>query len=88
MYPRITEDFEKTFRVLKSLPVDYFLGAHGSYFNLEVKFAQSKMEAATPFIDPAGYKSYVTDREEAFLKELMKQKSAVTASLSVTGETR
>ncbi len=80
VYPRMTEDFEKTFRVLKSLPVDYFLGAHGAYFDLEVKFAQSKAGAATPFIDPAGYKSFVADREEAFLKELKKQKSAVTAS--------
>jgi metallo-beta-lactamase class B len=79
VYPRMAEDFEKTFRVLKSLPVDYFLGAHGSYFDLEVKFAQSKAGAATPFVDPAGYKSFVADREEAFLKELKKQKSAVTA---------
>jgi metallo-beta-lactamase class B len=84
VYPRITEDFEKTFRVLKSLPVDYFLGAHGSYFGLEGKFAQSKLGAATAFIDPAGYKTYVTDREKAFLKELKKQKSAVTAFASET----
>jgi metallo-beta-lactamase class B len=80
VYPRMAEDFEKTFRVLKSLPVDYFLGAHGSYFDLEAKFVLSKSGAATAFIDPAGYKSYVADREEAFLKELKKQKAAVTAS--------
>src|SRR6185369_14163192 len=42
VYPRIAEDFEKTFRVLKSLPVDYFLGAHGSYFDLEVKYPRFK----------------------------------------------
>lgn len=88
VYPRMTEDFEKTFRVLKSLPVDYFLGAHGSYFDLEVKFAQSKAGAATPFIDRAGYRSYVADREGAFLKELKKQKSAVTAYSVKPGETR
>jgi metallo-beta-lactamase class B len=88
VYPRITEDYEKTFRVLKSLPVDYFLGAHGSYFGLEEKFVKLKAGSGEAFIDPAGYKSYVADREEAFLKELKKQKSAVTASLVAADETR
>lgn len=76
VYPRITEDFEKTFRVLKSLPVDYFLGAHGSYFNLEPKYPRLKSGNLTVFFDPAGYKNYVDDREQAFRMELNKQRSA------------
>jgi metallo-beta-lactamase class B len=74
VYPHITEDFEKTFRVLKSLPVDYFLGAHGSYFGLEEKFPRFKSGNVTAFLDPAGYKNYVDEREEAFRMELTKQK--------------
>ena len=74
-YPAMAEDFEKTFRVLKSLSCDYFLGAHGSYFDLETKYAQLKAGSATAFIDPAGYKAYVADREQAFRKELQKQVS-------------
>jgi metallo-beta-lactamase class B len=30
-YPGIAQDFTRTFRVLRSLPCDLFLGAHGSY---------------------------------------------------------
>jgi len=75
-YPRITEDFEKTFRVLKSLPVDYFLGAHGSYFDLESKYPRFKLGEAA-FWDPTGYKNFVEDREQAFRMELTKQKGAV-----------
>jgi metallo-beta-lactamase class B len=30
-YPEIADDFARTFEVLKSLPCDVFLGAHGSY---------------------------------------------------------
>jgi metallo-beta-lactamase class B len=41
VYPEMAKDFERTFAVLKSLPVDYFLGAHGSYFDLETKYADS-----------------------------------------------
>jgi metallo-beta-lactamase class B len=74
VYPGITEDFEKTFKVLKSLPCDYFLGAHGSYFDLETKYVQLKAGVATAFIDPDGYKTYVADRERAFRRELAKQK--------------
>jgi metallo-beta-lactamase class B len=73
-YPEIASDYERTFRVLKSLPVDIFLGAHGDYFDLKTKYARLKDGAATPFIDPTGYKMYVTDRENAFRTELAKQK--------------
>ena len=74
-YPNIVEDYERTFRVLKSLPCDYFLGAHGSYFNMEEKYARRKESGAMPFIDPDGYKKYVADREQAFRKELARQRS-------------
>jgi metallo-beta-lactamase class B len=74
-YPRIAEDFEQTFRVLKSLSCDYFLGAHGSYFDLESKYAKFKAGASTAFNDPAGYKDYVAEREQAFRRELRKQKT-------------
>lgn len=73
-YPRMAEDFEKTFRVLKSLSCDYFLGAHGSYFDLETKYARMKAGNSTALIDTAGYKDFVVDREQAFRTELNKQK--------------
>jgi metallo-beta-lactamase class B len=76
LYPGIAADFDKTFRVLKSLPSDYFLGAHGSYFDMETKYKKFKAGDSTAFIDPQGYKDYVTEREQAFRRELAKQKSA------------
>jgi metallo-beta-lactamase class B len=76
LYPKIAADYEKTFRVLKSLPCDYFLGAHGSYFDMETKYAKFKAGTATAFIDPEGYKNYVNEREQTFRKELAKQKQA------------
>ena len=36
-YPGIAEDFARTFRVLKSLHCDIFLGAHGDYYGMEAK---------------------------------------------------
>jgi len=74
LYPNIAQDYERTFRVLKSLPVDYFLGAHGAYFDMEAKYARMKEGAPSPFIDPDGYMKYATEREQAFQKELARQR--------------
>ena len=73
-YPQIAEDYVKTFKVLKSLPCDLFLGAHGAYFGLKAKYEKMKNGGPNPFIDPAGYKAYVADRESTFLKEWERQK--------------
>src|SRR5262245_13143638 len=36
-YPQIAADYQKMFDVLKTLPCDIFLGAHGAYFGMETK---------------------------------------------------
>ena len=74
-YPQIAQDYEHTFQVLMSLPCDMFLGAHGGYYGMTAKFASMGKTGSNPFIDPNGYKSYVTEREEAFHAELARQQS-------------
>ena len=63
-YPQIAADYELTFRVLKGLPVDIFLGAHGSYFDLETKYPRLKERGLAAFTDPEGYQKYVAEREQ------------------------
>jgi len=75
-YPEIADDYASGFGVLKSLPCDIFLGAHGGYFGMEAKYAKLKAGDANPYIDPKGYKDYVADREQAFVSELQKQTEA------------
>jgi metallo-beta-lactamase class B len=72
-YPSIADDYARMFRVLKSLPCDVFLGAHGSYYGMEGKYERLKGGDSRAFIDPEGYKAYVAEREQTFLKELEKQ---------------
>ena len=75
-YPQIVADYERTWRALKSLPCDIFLGAHGEYFGLEEKYPRMKEGAANPFIDPEGYRQYIVEKEKAFYAELAKQQAA------------
>lgn len=76
LYPQIASDYERMFRVLKSLPCDVFLGAHGDYYGMEAKYARIKPGGPNPFIDPEGYKSYIAEREQTFRAELAKQTAA------------
>jgi metallo-beta-lactamase class B len=73
VYPQIADDYKHGFQVLKALPCDVFLGAHGSYYGLVQKYARWKRGDHDAFIDPSGYKSYIADREHAFEAELTRQ---------------
>jgi len=73
-YPQIASDYTKMFPVLRSLHCDVFLGAHGSYYDMESKYARMTA-GANPFIDPKGYEKYVNEREQAFREELARQQA-------------
>jgi metallo-beta-lactamase class B len=74
-YPEIATDFARTFQILKALPCDIFLGAHGDYYGMEAKHAQLKSgSASNPFVDSTGYHRYIADREKFYLETLNRQK--------------
>jgi metallo-beta-lactamase class B len=73
-YPEMAADYARTFKVLKALHCDIFLGAHGNYYGMVEKVAlMHKDPSRNPFVDPAGYKAYVEEREQAYLKTLKQQ---------------
>lgn len=75
-YPGIAADFRHTFEVLKGLPCDIFLGAHGVYFGMLGKLERSKAggeAGVNVWVDPIGYREAVAERERAFEMELKRQ---------------
>ncbi len=79
-YPGIASDFEKTFAVLKKLPCDIFLSDHGSFFSFEQKRERlARGEKPSPFIDPDGYKRFVTEYEKEFRQKVEAQKKAAAS---------
>jgi metallo-beta-lactamase class B len=77
-YPRIADDYVRSFKVMRALPADVFLGAHGAFYGLTGKHAQLEKGGPNPFIDPDGFKRYVDRSEQAFLTMLEGQKKAAT----------
>jgi metallo-beta-lactamase class B len=74
-YPQMAADYAAGFRTLKAMSCDLFLGAHGGYFDLLTKYPKLKNATTNPFLDPTGYRDYITEREQAFEKELAKQRA-------------
>jgi len=76
-YPGIAADYRKTFALLRSLPCDVFLGAHGGYFDMLAKLARVKAGAdRSVWIDPQGYQRAVAAKQHDFEAELHRQQSA------------
>jgi len=71
-YPGIVQDFQHTFAVLGALPCDVFLGAHGGYFDMLTKLKHYPQDGSGVFIDPKGYREFVTHAQEKFEKALSK----------------
>ncbi len=73
-YPGIAADYAHTFVILKGLPCDVFLGAHGVYFEMLEKLQRAQAGAGeSVWIDPEGYRAAVAERQQAFEAELKRQ---------------
>ena len=67
-YPEQRADFERSFRVLRSLPADIWVTSHARLWGRYRKFAARgrASDSADPFIDPAGYRAYLDNAEAEF----------------------
>jgi metallo-beta-lactamase class B len=74
-YPGIADDFERGFTVLRSLPVDIFLGAHGIYFNMQQKMSRMPAEGSSVWIDPDGYRRTIADAQATLEHNLETQRA-------------
>ena len=76
LYPGIAEDFVQTFRTLRALHCDIFLGAHGDYYDMQEKYKKLHAGAKeNPFIDPEGYRAYTDGAEKAYREELAREQA-------------
>jgi metallo-beta-lactamase class B len=64
-YPEIAEDFAKSIKIYKALPVDVFLASHAWFYDPAGKYARLQKSAnPNPYIDPAGFKAWVGNMEK------------------------
>jgi metallo-beta-lactamase class B len=70
--PAIAEEFNRSFKVVRSLPCDVQLGDHPAQYNMQVKYAKLQSGGPNPFIDPATC-NLETDIEEAMFKAILNE---------------
>jgi len=74
-YPQISDDYVRSFAILRKLPCDIFLAAHGGFYDLAGKYAKLGQGGPNPFLDHAGYLAYIDQKEKSFYAELARQKT-------------
>lgn len=74
-YPQISADYVRSFAILRKLPCDIFLAAHGGFYDLAGKYARLGKGGPNPFLDHAGYLAYIDEREKSFNAEFARQKA-------------
>jgi len=66
-------DFERSFRVLRSLPADIWVSSHARLWGRYRKFVarDTAKNPAHPFIDHEGYRAYIDSAEARFRSRVM-----------------
>ena len=65
----------RSFAILRKLPCDIFLAAHGGFYDLAGKYGKLEQGGPNPFLDHAGYLAYIDQKEKSFYAELARQKA-------------
>jgi metallo-beta-lactamase class B len=76
--PEIENEFDRTFKMVRSLPCDVPLGDHPAQYNMMAKFARLKAGAPNPFIDAANCWVEAEVQEAMLRAQLQLQQKAVT----------
>ncbi len=73
-WPGIADAYAQSFKTLRTLHCDIFLGPHAGFFNMADKAALlNSNPKVNPFIDPEGYKKYLDRLETAYKEQLQSE---------------
>jgi metallo-beta-lactamase class B len=69
----IVEEFNRSFKIVRSLPCDVQLGDHPAQYNMQEKYAKIQNRGTNPFIDPTSCNNE-TDIQEAMFHAILAEK--------------
>jgi metallo-beta-lactamase class B len=72
--PAITEEFNRSFKVVRSLPCDVMVGDHPAEYDMQAKYEKASRGVPNPFIDPAGCMAEADIQEAMFHAVLDEQR--------------
>jgi metallo-beta-lactamase class B len=75
--PPIVDEFNRSFKLVRTLPCDVPLGDHAAQYNLQAKYAKLQKRGPNPFIDPVGC-HVEADMEEAMFHAILAEQQKAT----------
>jgi metallo-beta-lactamase class B len=78
--PAIVDEFNRSFKLVRTIPCDVSLGDHPAQYSMTEKFAKVRSGGPNPFIDPAGCHVEADIEEAMFRAILAEQQGATTRS--------
>jgi len=72
----LVDEFNRSFKLVRSLPCDVQLGDHPAQYSMEEKYTKVRNGSRNPFIDAAGCKIEVDIQEAMFHAILAEQQKA------------
>jgi len=73
--PAVEAEFNRSFKVVRTLPCDVQLGDHGAQYNMQAKYAKLSSGGPNPFVDPASCMNEA-DVEEAMFHAILAEQAA------------
>jgi metallo-beta-lactamase class B len=74
-YPGITEDYARTFKAQKDMPIDIWLASHAAQFKMHDKYKPGDPYNPDRFVDPQGFKASVEQLEKTYLEQLARERA-------------
>jgi metallo-beta-lactamase class B len=74
-YPGITEDYARTFKAQKDMPIDVWLASHAAQFKMHDKYKPGDAFNPDRFVDPQGFKAAVEQLEKTYQDQLAKERA-------------
>ena len=75
-YPGIADEYRRTLHTLEMLKPDIWLAQHNEYYDLGGKLKRAETEGFAAWVDPDGYRRFVSGKRRAFEDQIDKELGA------------
>ena len=74
-WPGVADAYAASFKRLRGMRCEIFLGPHAGFFQLEAKRKRQQAGAADSFVDPEGYVSFLDDLEKKYQAQVQRERA-------------
>lgn len=74
-WPGVADAYAASFKRLRAMRCEIFLGPHAGFFDLEAKRKRQQAGAAGSFVDPQGFVAFLDDLERKYVAQVQRERA-------------